>query len=107
MSFRDQVRWSRKWGAISLLLGVFLLGVMYLFQANGRNDVGLFLSYLGIALLMIGAILLVFGGLGRPWDRIMYQKLFLQSDGLRNRYIRNPIARLWVWVDKNGKDRDA
>ena len=107
MRFSDQVRWSRKWGAISLLLGVFMFGAIYLLAENGRKDLALYLANFCTALVGVAAVLILFGGVMRPLQKSFYHFAFETSETYRGHFLSFPPMRLWLWIDAQGRDRDA
>jgi hypothetical protein len=106
MSFSDQVRWCRKWGAVLLLLGFLAFGILYLLHTNGRNDLALYWADFCNAVVFFGAVLLVFGGLARPIQKAFYHRVLEGNDRYRRQMAVSPMS-LWVWLDPEGRDRDA
>jgi hypothetical protein len=107
MSFSDQVRWCRKWGAVLLLLGFLTFGILYLLHTNGRNDLALYWADFCNAIIGLAAFLLLFGGLMRPLQKKMYHRIFEASEHYRSRLAANPVIRWLCWLDAEGRDRDA
>ena len=106
MRFSDQVRWSRKWGAILLLLSGLMFGAIYLLAENGRRDLALYGANICTALLFFDAVLLVFGGLMRPLQKAFYHRVLEGNDRYRRHMALSPMS-LFVWLDSEGHDRDA
>jgi hypothetical protein len=107
MTFKDQVRWSRKWGAILLLLSCGVLGLLVVLRESMDRDALMVWSNV-VTLTMGGAfVLLVFGGLGRPLQKRIYHRSFEASEHYRARLAANPLIRWFWWLDNEGRDRDA
>ena len=107
MRFRDQVQLSRKWGAISLLLGGLIFGAIYLLAENGRKDLALYLASVCTALIGVAVVLLLFGGLLRLMQKKFYHYALEANDHTRTMIAVNPVARWFWWLDNEGRDRDA
>jgi hypothetical protein len=107
MRFKEQVRWSRKWGAILLLLGLLFFGGLYLLHINGRNDLALYWANLCTATIGLAVVLLLFGGLLRPMQKKFYHFALEANDRTRAKMAANPITRWFWWLDVEGRDRDA
>jgi hypothetical protein len=107
MRFREQVRWSRKWGAILLLLSGFVLGLLVVLRETVDRDA--LMVWANVVTLTMGAafVLLVFGGLGRPLQKRIYHSVFEASEHYRTRLAANPLIRWFWWLDSEGRDRDA
>ena len=106
MTFREQVRWCRKWGAAALLLVLALLGMLYLLADTlDRNALEL-IATLCTAIAFIAAVLIILGGLARPLQKAFYHYAFEGNDRTRRQLAINPMA-LWLWIDLEGRDRDA
>jgi len=89
-----------------LLLSVFLLGTVY-FGADVSNRKLLeFIAIFCTVVMFIGAVLFVFGGLMRPVQKSFYHYALEGNDRYRRQLADNPIA-LWLWIDSEGRDRDA
>jgi hypothetical protein len=107
MTFKDQVRWSRKWGAIMLLLGLLTFGGLYLLHINGRNDLALYWANFCTVTIGLAVVLLLFGGLLRPMQKKFYHYALEANDRTRTMIAVNPITRWLWWLDVEGRDRDA
>jgi CHASE2 domain-containing sensor protein len=107
MRFRDQLRWCRKWGAILLLFSAAVLGVLVLLRETGYREA--VLSWGDLVMLVVGAaiVLLVFGGLMRPFQKKMFHTVFEANESYRTRLAVNPVMRWLLWLDSEGRDRDA
>jgi hypothetical protein len=107
MRFSDQVRWSRKWGAILLLLSVISLCVLVLLRETVARDEVIRWGDLVNLFLAAAAVLLLFGGLMRPLQKKLYHAVFEPNENYRKRLAANPILRWFWWLDFEGRDRDA
>jgi SNF family Na+-dependent transporter len=107
MSFSDQVRWSRKWGAIVLLLSALMVGMLLLIRENGAREA--VLRWGDIAMLPVGMalVLLVFGWLMRPLQKKIYHAFLEANERYRSHMSVNPVMRWLLWIDREGRDRDA
>ncbi len=106
MTFSEQTFWCRKWGAATLLLGLFLLGTIY-FGADILNRKLLeFIAIFCTAVMFIAVVFIVFGGLVRPLQKSFYHYAFEGNDRYRRQLADNPIA-FWLWIDSEGRDRNA
>ena len=106
MTFSDQVRWSRKWGAISLLLGGLAFGAIYLLAENGRKDLAMYFASFCLALVSVAAVLFLFGGVMRPLQKKFYHSVLESNERNRRQMAINPM-RWYLWLDSEGRDRDA
>ena len=106
MTFKEQTAWCRTWGAAALLFALFLVGVLYLLAGNVDRKWLDFMASLGTVVLFAGAVLLVFGGLFRPLQKAFYHNALDRNGRYRRQMALNPMS-LWVWVDAEGRDRDA
>jgi hypothetical protein len=106
VTFKEQTVWCWKWGAAALLLFLLLIGIMYFLA--GIVDVKrlLFVGYLISGALFVAVGLLVFGGLGRPIQKAFYHYALEGNDRYRRQLAINPMA-LWLWLDSEGRNRDA
>jgi hypothetical protein len=107
MTFKDQVRWSRKWGATLLLLGLLIFGALYILHTNGRNDLAFYWANFCTAIVGLAVVLLLFGGLLRPMQKNFYHYALEANHRTRTMVAANPIARWLWWLDSEGRDRDA
>jgi hypothetical protein len=57
--------------------------------------------------LGMGIVFLVFGGLVRPLQKKLYHSVFEASETYRRRLAVNPVIRWLLWLDSEGRDRDA
>jgi hypothetical protein len=105
MTFKEQTFWCRKWGAVALLLGVLLVGMMFLLADNVDKKWLIFMANICIATTFLAAVL-IFGGFGRPLHKIFYHYALEGNDRYRRYFSNNPMA-LWMWIDSEGRDRDA
>ena len=107
MRFSDQVRWSRKWGAILLLLSAVVFGALAILRETVDHNALMFWANAVTLCMFVGVVLLVFGGLARPFQKKIYHRVFEASDHYRARLAVNPILRWFWWLDTEGRDRDA
>jgi hypothetical protein len=116
MTFSDQVRWSRKWGAAGLALtaALFLLFAVVV----DRSDTALLhrlIFYAGNLTLACSFALFAFGGIARPVQRWIYlqsreTKFILGRVTMRQRFSTYWDRQFWSWwfhIDAAGNDRDA
>ncbi len=106
MTFREQVWWCRKWGAVAFLLGLLLIGTAHVLAGNVDKKWLEFLLNLVTASMFVAAVLSVFGGLGRPLQKAFYHYAIEGNDRYRRQLAINPMA-LWLWLDSEGRNRDA
>ena len=106
MTFKEQTVWFRKLGAAALLLSLLLGGMMYLLAGSvDGNWLGI-LGNLITGTVFVATGLLLFGGLLRPIQKAFYHYALEGNDRFRRQMALNPIA-LWMWIDSEGRDRDA
>ncbi len=116
MRFKEQVRWSLKWGACLSVLAGALIALMFLIGEPGKPDLlPMTVGYLGGTALFCSIVLLAFGVVGRSAHRWIY----LQSNAsllaypritVRQRFTEYWDAGFWRWwlhIDSSGNDRDA
>ena len=106
MTFREQVWWCRKWGTVAFLLGLLLIGTAYVLADNVDKKWLEFLLNLVTASLFVAGVLCVFGGLLRPLQKAFYHIAFEGTDRYRRQLVINPMA-FWLWIDSEGRNRDA
>jgi hypothetical protein len=114
MTFREQVAWSRKWGAAALVTGAVLMIMFGVFAEREHPYPMLFVGIIGTSLIAASALLLLFGGVMRPAQRWLYLS---SREGrpygrmsVRDRFIRYADAGFWGWwlhIDAQGNDLDA
>lgn len=116
MTFKDQVKWSWKWGAIAFLLAAFMLGSVWHRRDHFSIDaVFALLGRIGLTALAVSFALLVFGGVLRPAQRwfafhMFDSTLLFRGMTFRQYLIRSwsaPFWRWWLHIDTNGNDLDA
>ncbi|MGL6211778.1 MAG: hypothetical protein ACRC14_18295 [Paracoccaceae bacterium] len=106
MTFKEQTAWCRKWGAAALFLSLLLVALLYVLAGNVDRKWIDFSAFLCTAAVFMGAVLLVFGGLLRPLQKSFYHHALEGNDRYRRQMALNPMS-LWVWIDTEGRDRDA
>lgn len=85
-----------------------LSGVLWLIvAASGAGAAVAVLAGLAHLLLTAGAFLLLAGGIARPLHRRIYLAALRPNDLWRGLHARNRTARLWLWLDAEGQDRDG
>jgi hypothetical protein len=116
MTFKDQVRWSRKCGGYLFVFATSLFGLFFLVAKPEQPDpLSLGIGYLGGLALLGTFVFFVFGGLARPMHRSFYlqsreSKLMWGSATVRQRFTQSWDAvfwRHWLHIDPNGNDPDA
>lgn len=107
MTFSDQVRRSRKWGAILLLLGLPTFGALYLLHTNGRNDLALYGANFCTAIIGLAVSMLVLGTLSRPVQKKFCHYALEANERSRGNMACNPIMRWFLRLDTEGRDRYA
>ena len=107
MTFSDQVRWSRKWGAVLLLLSGVVVVALLVLRENGARDEVLKWGDLVTLPIGMGIVFLVFGGLLRPLQKKMYHSFFEPNETYRRRLGVNPVMRWLLWLDTEGRNRNA
>jgi hypothetical protein len=115
MTFREQVRFALLWGSGAFALG--MLGALFLKLAYA--DAGVrpadWIVFLTSGLpLVIGAPLLLFGGVLRPIQRWQWHHTIRHSVLWNGYYPRSvtqgwasPFWRWWLHIDREGNDLDA
>ena len=89
-----------------MLLGGLVIGAIYLLAENGRKDLDLYGASICIALVFLGTVLLVFGGLMRPAQKAFYHRVLEGNDRYRRQMTLSPMS-LFIWLESEGRDRDA
>jgi hypothetical protein len=107
MRFKDQVRWSRKWGAVSLLFSTIALGVLFVLREKGMSETALRWADFSTAFFGLSALILLFGGLLRPLQKSAYHQWLEGNERYRKTMGVNPVTRWFWWLDTEGRDRDA
>lgn len=107
MTFREQVRWCRKWGTILLATSLLLLATFMILASEKKENWVLNLGVFSTAALGVAIMLLAFGGMGRPVQKLLYHYAIEGNDRYRLQMAWNPIMRWWLWIDQNGRDKDA
>lgn len=116
MTFKDQVRWSRKWGVVGFVLAATLFGIfLSLVDRTDPEPLHMVIFYAGSLALMVSFVLFVFGGIARPVQRWIYlqsreNRLMLARVTVRQRVTQFWDAQFWRWwfhIDAAGNDRDA
>ncbi|WP_374643504.1 hypothetical protein [Tabrizicola sp.] len=59
-----------------------------------------------LVLVFLGTVLLVFGGLMRPVQKAFYHRVLEGNEGYRRQMAVSPMS-LFLWLDSEGRDRDA
>jgi SNF family Na+-dependent transporter len=107
MTFKDQVHWSRKWGAVLLLISAVVLGLLVILRETVDHNALMLWADVVTLCLFVAVVLLLFGGLMRPLQKKMYHGVFEASEHYRTRLAVNPVLRWFWWLDSEGRDRDA
>lgn len=90
-----------------MLLGAAVLGLLALLRDTVDQSALMLWANLVTPCLFVGLVLLVFGGAGRPLQKKIYHSVFEASDHYRTRLAANPVIRWFLWLDSEGRDRDA
>jgi hypothetical protein len=114
MTFRQQVRLARRWGAACFAAGLLLMAMMFLFGNDGARQVGLIMGMIAGVLLAGGALMLLFFGAIRPVHRWQWHNTVRRST-LWGGYLPRsflhgfaaPFWRRWLHIDCEGNDLDA
>ncbi len=83
-----------------------MFGAIYLLAGNGRKDLAMFGANICLVLVFLGTVLLVFGGLMRPVQKAFYHRVLEGNEGYRRQMAVSPMS-LFLWLDSEGRDRDA
>jgi hypothetical protein len=83
-----------------------MFGAIYLLAENGRKDLGMYAASICIALAFFGCVLLLLGGLMRPVKKAFYHRVLESNDRYRRQMAIGPMS-LFLWLDTEGRDRDA
>ena len=89
-----------------LLLGGLVFGVMYLLAENGRKDLAMLGAYVCLTVVFLGSVLLLFGGFMRPVQKAFYHRALESNERYRRQMALSPMS-LFLWLDSEGRDRDA
>lgn len=115
MTFREQVRFARRWGAASVSSGLIWFAILSWWGVEANKSALMDATiHLCTVLVGIGGVLLVFGGVGRPIHRWQWHYAIRHSV-LWNRYYpkkfsrgwASPFWRRWLHIDAEGNDLDA
>lgn len=104
MSFRDQVRWCAVVGLMAAVVAAPATGVSLWLRDGTAADLAAALALLA---LMLAALLWLGGCLCRPLHKRLYHAVLEPNDLWRGLHARSRLARLWLWLDPAGCDRDA
>lgn len=83
-----------------------MFGAIYLLAENGRKDLALWGASICLALAFLGTILLVLGGFMRPAQKAFYHRALESNERYRRQMAVTPMS-LFLWLDSEGRDRDA
>jgi hypothetical protein len=83
-----------------------MFGAIYLLAESGRKDLGMYAASFCIALAFLASFLLLFGGLMRPMQKAFYHRVLEDNDRYRRQMAIVPMS-LFLWLDSEGRDRDA
>lgn len=100
MSFAAQVRWAARWGGLAALLA---LACLALAELAGNEAFAALAAVPGIAAL----VLLVGGVAFRVMQRRIYFRLGAPNPAYRRLNTAFAASRWLLWIDKDGRDRDA
>jgi hypothetical protein len=84
-----------------------VVAILLVLRENGARDAVLRWGDVVLLPIGIGIVFLVFGGLMRPLQKKMYHSLFEANETYRRRLAVNPVMRWLLWLDTEGRDRDA
>jgi hypothetical protein len=104
MNFRNQIRWCAVAGLIAAAFGLMTSGLALWLQQGVAADLFAALATLS---LTATAMLWLGGGLCRPLHKRRYHAVLEPNDLWRGLHARSRAARLWLWIDGEGHDRDG
>lgn len=107
MTFKDQLRWCRVWGFRLVLTGLAALAILVLVTANSAHRAVSVLAALCNLTAFAGVILLVVGGLFRPWQKRLYHWMIEPNHQLRGWAVSTPGLGWFLWITPEGQDRDG
>lgn len=105
MTFRRQVRWALTRGLCAGAAGVLLAFVAVTLEAYANRPWQGVVAWASVGLLMVGALLVLGGGLARPLQRLAFRH-GMPSGAMRALALRHRALRAWLWVNEDGRDRD-
>ena len=102
MTFSEQTKWCWLWGAVMLPIVAVLLGM----AAMTPHRLAHLLQLLTLLIALEMAIFIGIGGILRPLSKRLYHS------GLEGISVCRSIAgsfglRHWLWLTREGRDRDA
>jgi hypothetical protein len=106
MTFRQQVGWARKYGALLFAFAGALWGLDFLLAAEGQVLLAKNLAVPLLAVLFIASVLFVFGGVMRPIQKSFYHYALEGSEVYRLSLGSNFLTQRWFWLDSQGRDLD-
>lgn len=90
-----------------MLLSALVLGLLAILRETVDHNALMIWANVVTLCLFVALVLLVFGGVGRPLQKKIYHRVFEASDHYRTRLAANPLIRWFLWLDSEGRDRDA
>lgn len=104
MRFPDQIRWCARAGLVAIVTALPTAGLaLWLWQGVAAD----LFAALATLSLMATAMLWLGGCLCRPLHKRLYHAVLEPNDLWRGLHARSRLARLWLWLDPAGCDRDA
>ena len=100
MSFAAQLRWAARWGGAAALCA---LALILLAKVTGAGIWAVLAVLPGFAAL----VLLVGGVAFRAGQRWLYFRLSAPNVAYRRLNTSSAAMRWLIWIDENGRDRDA
>ncbi len=101
--FAGQIRRTARAGLVALMLGAILM-TLALLSVGDAADAFALAATAGLA---VAAMLWLGGCLCRSLHKRLYHAVLEQNDLWRGLHARSRLARLWLWLDPAGYDRDA
>ncbi len=83
-----------------------MFAAIYVLAENGQKDFALSLANSCTAVIFLASVLILIGGIMRPLQKSFYHYALEGNDRYRRYFGASPMS-LWVWVDGEGRDRDA
>lgn len=106
MTFKQQVSWARKRGALLLVAAGVIWVAILLLASMEHLALAKFGAILEILVMAIASVLLLFGGLMRPLQKQFYHYALEGNEVYRLRMGNDPIMKRWLWLDGQGRDLD-
>lgn len=104
MNFPNQIRWCARAGVVATTTALPTAGLALWLQQGVAADLFAALATLG---LTATATLWLGGCLCRPLHKRLYHAVLEPNDLWRGLHARSRAARLWLWIDGEGHDRDG